>query len=115
MPDEPTLGEIARRLEAVHADLKEDLREHGARLDKKVSLERYQLEQQAVTDAARMVAERVSTLEAAREEEALQRAAEQRAADDRRRADRRLLFTALVAPVLLLLVQAYVSARGAGA
>jgi histidinol dehydrogenase len=113
VPDDPTLGEIARRLEAVHADLKEDLREYGNRLDKKVSLERYQLEQQARDAAVTAAAERVRALEEAREQDLREADRQQRAVADRRRADRRLLFTALVAPVLLLLVQVYINAQGA--
>lgn len=115
MPDEPTLGEVVRRLEAVHADLKEDLREYGARLDGKVSMERYQLEQQAGQDALRLLVERVTGIEEARATAARQAEADRRAADDRRRSDRRLAFSALVAPVLMLLLQLYLSSRGAGA
>lgn len=103
MPDEPTLGEVVRRLEAVHADLKEDLREYGHRLDTKVSLERYQLEQEADQTAIRRLGERVTAVEKAREQEQRDR-----------RTDRRLIFSALVAPVLIVLFQAYMSAKGAG-
>lgn len=114
MADEPTLGEVVRRLEAIHADLKEDLREYGARLDKKVSVERYELERRAADDVHRQVIERVAAIEAERVQE--KRDAEQvrRQAEDQRRADRRLVFAALIAPVLILLLQAYLAARGAG-
>jgi hypothetical protein len=57
--------------------------------------------------------ERIAALEQARTEEQRQADAERRAAEDRRRSDRRLVFTALIAPVLLLLLQAYLAARGA--
>lgn len=113
MADEPTLGEVVRRLEAIHADLKEDLREYGARLDSKVSIERYELERRAADDAHRQVIERITAIEEARTQEQRQADQDRRAADDRRRADRRLVFAALIAPVLLLLLQAYISARGA--
>ena len=112
MADEPTLGEVVRRLEAIHADLKEDLREYGARLDSKVSIERYELERRAADDGHRQVIERVTAIEAAREREKEHREQERQAVEDRRRADRRLVFTALVAPVLLLLLQAYLAAKG---
>jgi ferric-dicitrate binding protein FerR (iron transport regulator) len=112
--DEPTLGEVVRRLEAIHADLKEDLREYGARLDSKVSIERYELERRAADDVHRQVIERVTAIETSREREKQQREQDRRATDERRRADRRLAFTALIAPVLILLLQAYLSARGAG-
>jgi hypothetical protein len=113
--DEPTLGEVVRRLEAIHADLKEDLREYGARLDKKVSVERYELERRAADDVHRQVIERVAAIEAERVQEKREAEAERRKREDERRADRRLVFSCLVAPVLLLILQAYLAARGAGA
>lgn len=112
--DEPTLGELGRRLAAVHADIKEDIGQLAGRLDGKVSMERYSLEQQARDDAMRQLIERVTAIEEDRAATVRQQAADQRAADERRRADRRLAFSALVAPVLLLLLQVYLSARGAG-
>ena len=102
MADGPTLGEIARRLEAVHTDLKDDVREVGARLDSKVSMERHLLEQQARDEAMRLLVERVKGIEESQAERDRQRAA-----------DRRLLFTTLLAPVLMLLVQVYLGTRGA--
>lgn len=115
MADEPTLGEVVRRLEDIRQDLKEDVRELGTRLDSKVSMERYLLEQQARDDALKLVVERVKGVEDARSAELRERLAEQQAVDNRRRADRRLVFTALIAPVLMLLLQAYIAARGATA
>lgn len=103
MPDDPTLGEVMRRLEDVRQDLKEDFRELGTRLDSKVSMERYQLEQVARDDALKLLTERVRGMEdAAREKE------------KQRSADRRLIFTALIVPVLIVLLQAYLAAKGAG-
>lgn len=113
MPDEPTLGEVVRRLEAVHQDLKEDFRDVAGRLDSKVSIERYQYEQAATLERERVLSERVKAIEEARDKEAQDRqAAEQRAAD-RRAADRRLIFSALIAPVLMLLLTLYLTSRGA--
>lgn len=103
MPDEPTLGEVVRRLEAVHQDLKEDLRDVAGRLDSKVSLERYQYEQHGRDEAHKVLLERVKGLEDAAKERDRQRAA-----------DRRLILTALVVPLLLVLLQAYLATRGAG-
>lgn len=114
MPDEPTLGEVVRRLEAVHQDLKEDFRDVAGRLDGKVSIERFQYEKDAQLERERLLSERVKAIEAAREKEAEdQRAADQRAAD-RRASDRRLIFSALIAPVLMLLLTLYLTSRGAG-
>ncbi|MFC8862642.1 MULTISPECIES: hypothetical protein [Streptomyces] len=115
MPDEPTLGEVMRRLEDVRTDLKDDLREMGARLDSKVSLERYQLEQAARDEALRLAVERIKGIEEQREQEARSRRDEEQRLADRRAADRRLIFTALVAPVLLLILTVYLSAQGAAA
>ncbi|MEV0917821.1 hypothetical protein AB0I93_26635 [Streptomyces sp. NPDC049967] len=115
MPNEPTLGEVMRRLEDVRTDLKDDFRELGLRLDSKVSLERYQLEQQARDDALKLVVERVKGIEEARTAAARTRREEVQRAADRRAADRRLIFTALIAPVLLLILTVYLNAQGAGA
>lgn len=114
MPDEPTLGEVVRRLDAVHTDLKEDFRDVAGRLDGKVSMERYQLEQQAALDRERLATERIRAIEDARDREAREKQeAEQRAAD-RRAVDRRLIFSALIAPVLMLLLTLYLTSQGAG-
>lgn len=115
MPDEPTLGEVVRRLEAVHQDLKEDFRDVAGRLDGKVSIERYQYEKEAAAERERMVTERVRAIEEARtkEQEEKQKAEQQLA--DRRAADRRLIFSALIAPILMLILTLYLTSQGAGA
>ena len=115
MQTDPTLGEVMRRLEDVRQDLKEDFRELGSRLDGKVSMERYQLEQLAREESQRLLAERVTSIENAREQEKEKKQQEDQRTADRRAADRRLLFSALIAPVLLLLLTVYIQARGAGA
>lgn len=125
MPDEPNAAELARRLDERFTDVREDLREMGDRLEKKVTLERYGYEQQGRDAAFRELIERVRAVETAREAEKTAREKEQReeaerkqAADqrlaDRRAADRRLIFAALIAPVLILLLTVYLSTRGAG-
>lgn len=114
MPEEPTLGEVVRRLEAIHQDLKEDLREYGTRLDKKVSIERYELERRAADEVHRQVIERVAAIEAARSREQQEVEQERRKREDERRADRRIVFSCLAAPILILLLQMYLAAKGAG-
>lgn len=111
--DEPSNGELARRLEAVHIDLKEDFRELAKRLDAKVSLERYELERRNRDEVHVALMERIAAIEEARQQEQRQADADRRTAEERRRSDRRLAFTALIAPVLLILLQAYLAARGA--
>lgn len=114
MPDEPTLGEVVRRLEDIRQHIRDDIREIGERLDSKVSMERYLLELQAREEGLRHIAQRITTIEEARALETEQAREEKIRSDDRRRADRRLVITALIAPVLLLLLQTYLKARGAG-
>lgn len=115
MPDEPfTLGEVVRRLDAVHTDLKEDFRDVAGRLDGKVSIERFQYEKDAQLERERLANERIKAIEEARAKEAEEkRAAEQKLAD-RRAADRRLIFSALIAPVLMLILTLYLTSQGAG-
>ena len=114
MPDEPSNGELARRLEAVHQDLKEDFREIAKRLDAKVSVERYEIERRNRDEVHVALMERIAAIETAREQARRKREEEQQKAEERRRSDRRLAFTALIAPVLLILLQAYLAAKGAG-
>jgi hypothetical protein len=112
--DEPTLGELARRLEAVHQDLKEDFRELAKRLDAKVSLERYDLERRNRDEVHVQMTERIAAIEEARRREAEQAADDRRTAAAQRASDRRLIFSALIVPVLIVLLQAWLTARGAG-
>lgn len=107
MHEEVTLGEIIRRLEDVRRDCKEDTAEMRQILEAKVSMERYQLEQRAREEAQRQLADRIKAIEEGRE-------LEQRQRRDRLAADRRLIFTAIIAPILMLFLQLYLSARGAG-
>ncbi|MFE9372237.1 hypothetical protein ACFYM2_21055 [Streptomyces sp. NPDC006711] len=104
MPDDPTLGELARRLEDRLGDVRDDIRQLGIRIDGRVSLERYQIEQAQRDDALKQLLERVKGIEDARKEQ-----------DKQRAADRRLIFSALIVPVLLVLLQVYLTTRGAGA
>lgn len=103
MADDPTLGELARRLEDRVGDIREDIKQLGVLIDKRVTGERYLLEQQARDEGHRLVVERVKGLEDAAREKEKQRAQ-----------DRRLILTALVVPVLLVLLTAYLAAKGAG-
>lgn len=114
MQDEVTLGEIVRRLEDVRLDCKEDTREIRQVIASKVSMERYQLEQQTREEALRQLVDRIRSIEDARELEQRQRREDAQRLADRRAADRRLIFTAIIAPILMLFLQLYLSARGAG-
>lgn len=114
MPDEPTLGEVVRRLEAVHQDLKDDFRDVAGRLDSKVSIERYQYEKEAAAERERLMTERIRAIEEAREKEKQEKQETEQRAAERRASDRRLIFSALVAPVLMLLLTLYLTSQGAG-
>ncbi|MBE4735676.1 hypothetical protein [Streptomyces caniscabiei] len=114
MPDEPTLGEVVRRLEAVHQDLKDDFRDVAGRLDSKVSIERYQYEKEAAAERERLMTERIRAIEDARDREAREKQEAEQKAADRRASDRRLIFSALIAPVLMLLLTLYLTSQGAG-
>lgn len=114
MPDEVTLGELIRRLDDVRADCKEDTREIRLMLDTKVSMERYQLEQQSRETVHHLLSERVKAIEEARQQEQRKRQEDDQRLADRRAADRRLIFSALIAPILMLFLTLYLSARGAG-
>lgn len=94
MADEPTLGEVQRRMEQGFIDLKDDMRELGVRLDSKVDQKVYDLRHEAL-------ASRVTTLETLREKDA-----------EKIVATRRWLVGAVIVPligillpVIILLVQ----------
>lgn len=97
MPDEPGLGEIARRLEDMRLDLKDDMRDLAKRLDGKVSMDVYQLRHEALMA-------RVTALETLREKDA-----------DRIVATRRWLIGAVIVPLVgIMLPLVVLLMRGAG-
>ncbi|MGW0920062.1 hypothetical protein ACWD3J_13730 [Streptomyces sp. NPDC002755] len=112
MGDEPTNGELARRLDAGFDDLKEDMRTITAQLNSKVDVTLLDLQQSRQDDRTAAIATRVTSIEDAREREAQQRQQEQREMENRRASDKRLVITALVVPLLLLLLQVYLASRG---
>lgn len=114
MHDEPTVGELVRRIEDVKRDCREETREARQLIDTKVSMERYQLEQLHRESVHLALADRVKAIEEAREQELIRRQREEQRLADRRASDRRLIFTAIVAPVLMLFLQLYMSARQQG-
>lgn len=61
--DEPTNGELGRLIQALRADVREDLGQINQRLDKVVPLDVYTIEKTALAD-------RVTALEQAREKDA---------------------------------------------
>ena len=86
MPDEPTLGEVARRFEDRLADIRDDIRQMEGRIDSKVSHEVYQLRHDALLA-------RVTTLETLREKDA-----------EKLVATRRWLIGAVIVPLVSVLL-----------
>jgi hypothetical protein len=113
VPDEPSNGELARRLEAGFLDLKDDMRDLGKRLDGKVDASYLALQEKAQNEREARRDERITAIEQAREKEAEQKQREQREREAQRAADRRLILTGLIVPVVLVLLQVYLSAKGA--
>lgn len=101
---DPTNGELWRLMQQI-----------SGRLDRFAAPDVYTYQhQQLVNEITDLRAELAAVKQAAEEKE--RRAEEERRALElRRQQDRRMLFTALVAPVLLLFLQLYLTARGAGA
>ncbi len=98
MPDEPTLGEGVRRLEDRLADVRDDIAQLAAVLEKKVDEKYYGLRHDALMT-------RVSTLETLREKDT-----------EKLTATRRWLIGAVIVPLVgILLPVIILLVRGSGA
>ncbi|MFF0009572.1 hypothetical protein ACFYQT_39960 [Streptomyces tibetensis] len=97
MSDEPTPGEMVRRLEDRLADVRDDIQQLGRRLDEKVDQRIYDLRHEALSG-------RVSTLETLREKD-----------NEKLVATRRWLIGAVVVPLIgIFLPVIILLARGTG-
>jgi hypothetical protein len=97
MSDEPTPGEMVRRLEDRLADVRDDIQQLGRRMDEKVDQRIYDLRHEALTG-------RVSTLETLREKDT-----------EKLIATRRWLIGAVVVPLIgILLPVIILLSRGTG-
>lgn len=97
MPDEPTLGELARRFEDRFGDVRDDIQQLGRRLDEKVDQKVYDLRHEALSA-------RVGTLETLREKDA-----------EKIVATRRWLIGAVVVPLIGVLLPVIIMiVRGSG-
>ena len=97
MADEPTPGEMVRRLEDRLADVRDDIQQLGRRMDEKVDQKVYDLRHEAL-------GARVATLETRREQDA-----------EKLVATRRWLIGAVVIPLIgVLLPVILLLAQGAG-
>lgn len=96
MPDEPTLGELGRRLDDRIGDVRDDIAGLGRRIDSKVARDVYQIERDAL-------AARVTALEALRIRDA-----------DRLAATRRWLIGVVIVPLVAVLLPLLMSGLGGG-
>ena len=114
MADDPSNAELAHRIEAMRMDIKEDVREVVGLLGTKVTVERYEIERRNRDEVHVQIMQEIAAIKAERQQEKRDAEAERRKAEDQRRADRRLIFSALIVPVLIVLLQAYLATKGAG-
>lgn len=96
MADDPTLGELARRMEDRLADVRDDIQQLLRRMDEKVDQRLYDLRHEALT-------QRVSTLETLREKDA-----------EKLVATRRWLIGAVIMPLISILLPVVILLMGAG-
>lgn len=94
MPDEPTLGELGRRLDDRITDVREDIAALGRRIDGKVAADVYEIQHTAL-------AARVTTLETLRTRDA-----------DRLAATRRWLIGVIIVPLTAGLLPLLLSLMG---
>lgn len=94
MADEPSNSELWRLITDVRADL-------GQRLDQLVRRDVYDARETARDRDMEALQRDIREIEDDREKEA-----------DRRAADRRLIFTALIAPIIMLAVMIYLASQG---
>lgn len=94
MAGEPSNSELWRLITDVRADL-------GQKLDQLVRRDVYDARETARDRAMEALAKDVAEIEKEREKEA-----------DRRAADRRLIFTALIAPVIMLGIMIWLASQG---
>lgn len=106
MPDAPTPWELQRTLAAIREDMREGFKGLNQRLDRNVSVELFGAFQEAVQAKFGEVEKDVAEIKAARDAEVKQRAS-----------DRRLIlaavFTSVIAPLVLLLLNQYLTSKGA--
>ncbi|MFJ6841330.1 hypothetical protein ACIQRE_01525 [Streptomyces griseoluteus] len=100
MADEPTMGEVLRTLQALNT-----------RLDRFSAPEVYQLQHEALVAEIREIQAERAAERQAREEKDRREEEARRELEAKRQADRRMLFSVLIAPILVLLLQLYLSAR----
>lgn len=100
MTDEPSLGELGRLIQALRGDVRDDMAQINARLDRLVSMDVYTVEKAAITKDISDLTKAVEQL-AAKEERDVTAIREQRAADANRVTQtRRWLIAGVIVPIL---------------
>lgn len=107
-----TNDELARRLEDVRRDLKEDIQTVVALLGTKVEAEILRLQQQAQDERAMALAVRITAIEEGIKERAREEQAKALERERVRAQDKRLVITALIWPLVMSLLQVYLSLKG---
>ncbi|WP_098010497.1 hypothetical protein [Streptomyces sp. sk226] len=102
MAEDPTTGEVVRRLDDIRQDLKEDIHGVVSLLGGKADAEIVRLGQEAQDERHTTLSGRVAKLEEKDQQK-----------DTQRQNDRRLILFSLVVPVLLLAIQLYSAKQGA--
>jgi hypothetical protein len=104
VPDELTLGELGRRLDAGFAEVKEDFRTINSRLDGKVDVQLLALQQQAQDERHKTLVEQVAALRKDLDQRDREQRAREVTEEKRNRDYRRWLIGAIVIPVLVVLL-----------
>ncbi|MFK8851268.1 hypothetical protein [Streptomyces sp. Ac-502] len=104
MPDEPSLGELGRLIQLMRGDFRDDMAQLSMRLDKVVSVERYDPEQASVKKDIADLTRAVEGLAAQREKDA-----------ERVTQTRRWMIASVIVPLIGIVLPLMVMLRGAGA
>lgn len=104
MADEPSLGELGRLIQALRGDIRDDMAQINARLDRMVSTDVYTVEKAGLVKEIADVAKVVETLQAQRERDA-----------ERVTQTRRWMVASVIIPLVGIVLPLIVMLRGAGA
>ncbi|BCK73994.1 hypothetical protein Srufu_079470 (plasmid) [Streptomyces libani subsp. rufus] len=104
MADEPSLGELGRLIQALRGDIRDDMAQINARLDRMVSTDVYTVEKAGLVKEIADVAKEVEGLQAMRERDT-----------ERVTQTRRWMVASVIVPLIGIVLPLIVMLRGAGA
>lgn len=104
MADEPSLGELGRLIQALRGDIRDDMAQIQARLDRMVSTDVYTVEKAGLVKEIADVAKVVEALQTQRERDA-----------ERVTQTRRWMVASVIIPLVGIVLPLIVMLRGAGA